>query len=81
MNNIELINPELKFNYHFNYQIIRGYDIRGIYNEQFTNQDALIIGLSFGFYLRNNKVDNRSMVHAMIVGVFIQFLYPVFFNF
>ncbi|MEC7308494.1 DMT family transporter [Vibrio crassostreae] len=43
---------------------------------------ALFVFVIINFLiLRNNKVDNRSMVHAMIVGVFIQFLYPVFFSY
>ena len=51
-----------------NQTIFRAYDIRGIYNEQITDETAYILGKSFGSYvqLRGKKevlvgYDNRLL--------------------
>ena len=37
-----------------NKEIFREYDIRGIYNKELTDNDAYIIGQSYGSYIKQN---------------------------
>jgi len=43
-----------------NDKIIREYDIRGIYGETLTEQDAFLIGWSFGQYIHYNFPDKKN---------------------
>ena len=46
----------------FNWDIIKGYDIRGIFDIQLTRNDIFLIGLAFGFYIDQNFSNNKKIV-------------------
>ena len=60
--------------------IFRGYDIRGIYGEQITENDAYTIGLAFGSYIKqnnyskcivghDNRLSSKGLSDALIKGI------------
>lgn len=45
-----------------NDKILREYDIRGIYGETLSEQDAFLVGWSFGQYIRVNFSDKKNFI-------------------
>lgn len=65
---------------HINKNIFREYDLRGIYKEEFDEQDAYTIGRSFGTYIKklnetktivgyDNRHSSPSLSKALIEGI------------
>jgi phosphomannomutase len=46
-----------KIKHKFDAEIVRKYDIRGIYGENLTNQDAFFLGIAIGNYLNILKLN------------------------
>ncbi len=63
-----------------NPEILRAYDIRGVYGKTITDQDAWSIGIAFGHYIlqhggrsvavaRDGRLSSPSLAHALIQGL------------
>jgi phosphomannomutase len=46
----------------FNYNIIKGYDIRGIFKTELSQNDIFYVGLAIGFYIHQNFPHEKKIV-------------------